>query len=382
VSSSVALVLTGGGARAAYQAGVLRSVAHRHPDLEPAVLTGVSAGAINAAVLATREGSFRDGAESLAATWSRLEMTEVLEVDLRHLALGAGRWLLRLGGGGARLARQPRALLDTRPLWDLLRRALAADENDELPAIAANVARGRVRSVALSTLSWTTGITTTWVEGRGTEAWERPGRRAVAARLSIAHVMASAALPLLFPAVRLGEEWHGDGGVRLSAPLSPALHLGASRVLAVSTRRARVDGEVVEPIGLGYPPPAQVAGLLLNALFLDVVDQDVQRIERVNKLLAAVPAERRTGMRHVDLLVLRPSQDLGRLASGYEARLPRGFRFFMRGLGTKETSSNDLLSLIMFQPGYLSRLVEMGEEDGEARADEIDAFLAGTSPAR
>jgi len=380
VKATLALVLTGGGARAAYQAGVLRSIARRHPSLEPPILTGVSAGAINTAVLATREGSFAEGAERLAETWSGLEMQEVLAVDARHLLGGVARWLLRLGGGGTKLARRPRGLVDTTPLWSLLRRTLAADEDGHLPAIAANVARGRVRSVAISTLSWTTGLTTTWIEGRATEAWERPGRLAVTSRLSVEHVMASAALPLLFPAVRLGDEWHGDGGVRLSAPLAPALHLGADRVLAISTRRARNPGESVERISPGYPPPAQVAGLLLNSLFLDVVDQDAQRIERVNKLLAALPAEKRTGMKPIDLLVLRPSQDLGRLASGYEPRLPRGFRFMMRGLGTRETKSNDLLSLLMFQSDYLTRLVAIGEEDGEARAAEIDAFLAGPAP--
>jgi NTE family protein len=188
--------------------------------------------------------------------------------------------------------------------------------------------------------------------------------------------MASTALPLFFPAVRLGDAWFGDGGIRLAAPLSPALHLGASRILAISTRYEPSAIEAASPSIQGYPPPAQVLGILLNAVFLDLIDQDALRLDRLNRLLAELPEERRNGMRIVDLLVIRPSFDLGRLAREFEPRLPRAFRFMTRGLGTRETSSPDILAMLMFQPDYIEHLIEIGRADAAARADEIAEFLA------
>jgi NTE family protein len=193
--------------------------------------------------------------------------------------------------------------------------------------------------------------------------------------LTVDHVMASSALPLFFPAIRVGDEFYGDGGVRLAAPLSPALHLGARKILAISTRYDRSAAEARVPEVTGYPPPAQVLGVLLNSVFLDILDQDALRLERLNQLIDQVPKSGRNGLRPVKLLVLRPSMDLGRLANEFEPDLPRTFRFLTRGLGTRQTTSPDLLSLVLFQPDYIHRLIELGETDAEARADEIDEFI-------
>ena len=187
--------------------------------------------------------------------------------------------------------------------------------------------------------------------------------------------MASAALPLFFPAVALEGEWHGDGGIRLSAPLSPAVHLGARRILAVSTRHRRPPDQALVSAIDGYPPPAQIAGSLLNALFLDLFDGDALRLQRINELIA--PEEERQGVQRIELLLLRPSQDLGALANAYEPKLPRGFRFLTRGLGTRQTRSNDMLSLIMFQHDYLRELVALGRADALARIDEVVDFVEG-----
>jgi NTE family protein len=187
--------------------------------------------------------------------------------------------------------------------------------------------------------------------------------------------MASTSLPLVFPSVVLGSEWHGDGGIRLSAPLSPAVHLGAQRILAISTRhQGGVGAAANTPMIDGYPPPAQIAGALINALFLDLIDADALRLERINELLARLPEDRRDGLRPVELLLMRPSRDLGELANDHEPQLPRGFRFLTRGLGTRQTRSNDLLSLVMFQPDYLAQLIELGRADAERRLDELLAF--------
>jgi NTE family protein len=215
----------------------------------------------------------------------------------------------------------------------------------------------------------------TWVQGRDVTLWQRPQRRSELASITVEHVMASSSLPMLFPAVRIGTEWYGDGGVRLTAPLSPALHLGATRILTIATRYSRSREEADRPLTDGYPPPAQVLSVLYNAIFLDLIDEDIMRLERMNRMLDDMPPTDREGMRLVEILVLRPSRDLGKLAGEFEPRLPRAFRYLTRGLGTRRTTSPDILSLLMFQADYLRRLVELGEGDVEANKDRIDAFL-------
>lgn len=372
--SDLGLVMGGGGARAAYQVGFLRCLARRFPDLHLPYLTGVSAGALNAAHLASHHGSFLQAVEELSQLWGNLTMDHVFRVDTRSLAMNSVRWLRQLGGGGVRGRNQVRGLVDTAPLRTHLTEALHA-VNGELTGVGANLARGRLKALAISTTSYSTGESVTWLQGENIRTWSRPGRMTRDTIMTIEHVMASAALPLLFPAVQLGNEWYGDGGIRLTAPLSPALHLGARRVIAISTRYQRSPEEAEVSSIHGYPPPAQVAGVLLNAVFLDLLDNDAHRLERLNRLLEAVPEDHETGLDRIKLLVLRPSQDLGKLSGQFEARLPRSFRFLTRGLGTKETDSPDVLSLILFQPDYLRALMELGEEDALARVDEIGEFL-------
>jgi NTE family protein len=253
----------------------------------------------------------------------------------------------------------------------LLKRLFPENEKGEIAGIAESVARCDPKAIAVTTLDYTTGQTVTWAAGCDVAMWERPLRRSVHAMLSVDHVMASAALPIVFPAIRLDRHWHGDGGIRLSAPLSPALHLGATRILAISTHYAKSFSEADEPQTAGYPPLAQVLGQLANAVFLDVMDEDAIRLERSNDFLRDLPVEQRHGYRPVDFAIIRPSQDLGRLAAGYESRLPRALRFLTRSLGTRETSNGDFLSLLMFVPEYLHQLIEIGEADAEARIDEI-----------
>jgi NTE family protein len=372
----LAIVLSGGGARAAYQVGLLRCLARYRPDLRFEIITGVSAGAINAVYLAAHPGGLPEAALGLAELWGHLTVEKVF--DTRSLALFSKvtGWSGRLLGGGRPSAGPARGMVSTRPLGELLERALNTRDG-EIVGIADNLARERLRAFALTTLDYGTGRTITWVQGHQIEGWERPHRRSQAAQITVPHVMASAALPLFFPAIRLGDSWHGDGGVRLSAPLSPAVHLGATRILVISTRYRRSFEEAATPSVQGYPPPAQILGHLVNAIFLDVIDQDILRLERINALLTQVPPERRLGMRPIRILALRPSRDLGRLSSEHEAQLPRMFRFLTRGLGTRETQSPDFLSLLMFQPSYLRQLMEIGEADAEARRDEIAELVDG-----
>jgi NTE family protein len=264
--------------------------------------------------------------------------------------------------------------VNTQPLREYLTEVLHAVDG-ELTGIRYNLEHGRLKAVAISTSSYSTGQSITWVQGQDIREWERPQRRAAKATLTIEHIMASCALPLVFPAVQIQNQWYGDGGMRLVAPLSPAVHLGARRIIAISTRRERSHLEANEPTIYGYPPPVQVMGLLMNSVFLDLIDADALSLERLNDLIRALPDEKRSGLRPVKLLVLRPSVDLGRLAGAYEPRLPWAFRFLTRGLGTKQTRSPDFLSLVLFEPDYLQALMEIGEADARARASEVREFL-------
>ena len=375
--NKLALMLSGGGARAAYQVGVLRRIAREFPGTVPDILTGVSAGGINAAYLAAHQEPYLEKLENLAGIWSNIRIDDVFRVDLRDLAARTVRWGGRLLSGGKHPLPPARSMVDTAPLRALLERILQ-DDGRGILGISKSLQAGWLRAVALTASSYTTGQSMTWVQASddgGFQAWERPQRKSSACALRVEHVLASAALPFFFPAVDVDGAWYGDGGIRLTAPLSPAVHLGARRIIAVSTRYARSREEADRPAINGYPPPAQVAGVLYNAIFLDQLDGDAFQMAQINNLIARLPETQRDGFRHIDLLLLRPSVDLGRLANDYEPELPRAFRFLTRGMGTRETRSNDMLSLVMFQGDYVSRLVELGEADATARMPEIRRFL-------
>jgi NTE family protein len=375
--ADLALVLTGGGARAAYQVGFLRVLVRELPEIVPGILTGVSAGGINAAYLAARQEPFADKVENLAGIWADIHMDEVFKVDLRDLAARTMRWGGRLLSGGRLVSEPARSLVDTQPLRELLGRVFDA-HGGGLDGIAQSLASGWLRAFALTASSYTTGQSVTWIQthdDRPIEGWQRPQRKSISCAIGVEHVMASAALPFMFPAIEVEGEWFGDGGIRLTSPLSPAVHLGARRIMAVSTRYVGSREEADRPAVVGYPPPAQVGGVLLNSIFLDLLDHDGLHLEQINQIVEVLPPERRSSLRHIDFLILRPSEDLGRLANDYEPELPRAFRFLTRGLGTKQTRSNDLLSLVMFQSDYVRRLLAMGEADATARLGEIKNFL-------
>lgn len=373
----LAIVMSGGGARAAYQAGVLRGLARHLPETRFPIIVGVSAGAINAAFLGAHPGSLFEAADELCQLWTSLHVEDIFRLDAPSLiqsVLRWVRWAARLGSGAPLLGPEIRGLVDTQPLRATMHRASAVVDG-EIIGIGRNLERDRLKAIAMITLNYTTGQTITWVQGRHLRPWAQPRLRSVQARLTIEHVMASAALPLVFPAIRLGDSYYGDGGVRLSAPLSPALRLGASRVLAISARYEPTLEEADRPQIVGYPPPAQILSHLFDSIFLDVLDEDVRRLKSLNPLIEKLPEEDRNGLKPVDIRVMRPSDDLGKLSAAYEPQLPEGFRLLTRSLGTKETTTPDFLSYLMFQPDYLEHVVRMGEADAEARLPELRDLL-------
>ena len=336
------------------------------------ILTGVSAGAINAAFLAGRPEPLPEAMDLLADVWGDLSTDQILRADVFSLLGNALKVVMNLGSGGARLAPQVRGLVDTTPLEQTLQRAL----NPE--GIADNISRGRLTAVAVSATSYGTGRTVTFVQAAsGIRMWERTRRHSVSTHVGVDHVMASAAIPLFFPARSVEGEWFGDGSLRQGSPLAPAVYLGADRILVVSSRYHPGPRDIAGTDDDGYPPAAQILGLMLNSIFLDNLDADAERLERINEIVARVPNERQwlVSERPVSMLVLRPSSDLGRLAARYEDRLPRGLRYLIRGLGSRRVASPDLLSYLMFEAEYLQELIRLGERDASRNWIRIRRFL-------
>ena len=373
-SAKLALVLGGGGARAAYQVGFLRSLTRAYPDLHFPILTGVSAGAINAAHLANSPQALPQAVDRLVELWSGITVDQVFRTDLTSLGAIMLRWALRLVSGGGALSPPPRGMVDTSPLGHFLRTALGSPDG-MLRGIDENIRSGRLSAVGITTTHYGSGDSVTWAQGREIPTWRRAGRQSMMTTLTVDHILASCALPIFFPAVQLGNDWHGDGGLRLTAPLSPALHLGAAKMIAISTQYVGPpsDGHNGKPHD--YPPPAAIIGLLFESMFMDMLDADAQAMRMVNQLVADHPRALERGLRPVELLLVRPSRDLSAIANQFERELPPVFRFVTRGLGTRETRRADLLATVLFQPRYIARMMEIGEQDGDRRREEIAEFL-------
>jgi NTE family protein len=376
-TSGLALTLTGGGARGAYQAGVLQRLGEALDDLEFGVITGVSAGAINAAFMANHRGSFGQAARELSGLWNKLSTEEVLRGTPLELAKNVTRWGVQLLSGGLETLPRVRGLLDTEPLRKLLTRVLC-DAEGELSGVRHNLAEGRLGALAVTTTSYATGQAITFAQhapGHPRVSWERPYRMGQSAVIGVDHVMASAAIPLLFPAVKIGTSWHGDGSVRQAAPLSPALRLGARRVLVISTVREPYNHPPESARDDPYPSLARIVGVTLNSLLYGHTEFDAEQLRRITSLVRASPGGRASGFETVELFLMRPSADLGNVAAAYEHKLPRALRYLTRGLGTRDENSTDLLSTLLFDAAYTERLVECGRRDAEEQIEALVRFV-------
>lgn len=382
-ATTLALTLPGGGARGAYQAGVLERLGEAVPDLDVGIITGVSAGAINAAFLANHSGNFGTSTRDLAQLWSALRIDDVLRSTPLEVAGNVARWGTQLLSGGLSSLPRVRGLVDTAPLRAFLDRVLSGP-NGDLPGVARRLADGRLGALAVTTTSYATGQAMTFAElapEREPVAWTRPYRVGFTARIRLDHVMASAAIPLLFPAVQIDGSWHGDGSVRQSAPLSPALHLGAGRILVVSTVRGPSDAPLPSGGDQPYPSLARVLGVTLNSLLYGHTDHDVAQVRRISRLLRAARQPSSSELRPVDVHVIRPSEDLGEIAAAYEANLPRSLKYLTRGLGTRDANSTDLLSTLLFDASYTQRLLDCGRRDAGRQLDQLVEFVSAPSEA-
>jgi NTE family protein len=366
-----ALVLSGGGARAAYQAGVLRAIADwlpRDTSCPFRVLVGTSAGAINAAALAARGRNFRDAVAHVEQVWAGFRLDQVVRDDFGDVLRAGFRWALSLVSGGW-LASPPRYMLDTTPLRELLARTIP------LERIPASIAEGPVQAVAVATTSYTTGRAVAFFEAAPTvREWTRVRRAGVRRSLDIDVLMASSAIPFIFPAARVNGEYYGDGAMRQLAPLSPAVHLGANRLLVVGTR---AEGAATPSDGTfdTGPSPGNLLGFVLDSLFTDGLSIDLERLRQINDLLAAEAIGQEPGRRPIETLVIQPSEDPTELARRHLGEMPRSLRVLLRTIGALEARGGLLASYLMFESAYTTELMRLGHADATARRSEIEAFL-------
>jgi NTE family protein len=398
------LVLTAGGARGAYQAGVLKRIGeirglHQRPS-PFSIIAGASAGAINGAMIAATSADLRAGTQRLAQLWGDLSVHNVFRSDVFSLGCGGARWLRDLALGGLIGGGTVPALLDATPL----RAHIAA--HLPMSGIAASIRDGQLYALAISATSYHSGKSYTFIQGQsGHPLWMKSRRVALRVELTLDHVLASAAIPIVFPPVRVrsevGECYFGDGGLRLVTPFSPAIRLGASRLFAIGIRcqgaadaLTRAELRIGEEShggleSIGHPPLAQICGVFLNAIFLDHLDTDLDHLRRMNDLVGAHGngrSGRRGGgaaarslsepMRRVEPFVLNPTADLAIVAAAFAHKMPRAIRYVMDGLGTPDAQSADLMSYLLFDSSYTRALIDIGYNDAAARIDEIETFLA------
>lgn len=372
---SVALVMSGGGARAAYQVGVLRAIARILPRGAPnpfSIVCGTSAGAINAASLASNIDHFDLAVRQLARAWGNLHVGQVYRADFAGTARTFFRCIGALSRGGLHRS-EPISLLDCTPLQTFLERMI------DFGRIRHTIAAGDLSALCVTASSYTSGDSISFFQGDGThQPWRRAHRVGRPAEIGLAHVLASCALPIAFPVVRIDGEYLGDGSMHQLAPISSALHLGADRVLVIGVGTAS-RGERGAPDANVWPSLAQIAGHMLDAIFIDTLDMDLERLQRVNQTIAQIPAERRTpharALRTVETLVIRPSHWLDVIASAHARELPRTTRFLMRRVGMLEPNGARVLSYLLFEGGYCRRLMYLGFIDAITQRKSILSFL-------
>lgn len=373
----VGLVLPGGGARAAYQVGVLRALA----DLLPArttnpfpVVTGTSAGAVNATAIAVHADRFRVAVGNLERVWRNFQVGQVFRADTASMLRASLHWFFAMLSGGWLLP-PPKSLFDNSPLRELLKQQF------DFSNIARAIAAGHLDAIALSTAGYASTRSVSFFEAKpGSEPWQRTRRAGEPARLSIDHLMASVAVPFLFPPVLLGDEYYGDGAMREANPFSAAIHLGAQRLLVVGTRNESTPSPAAPP---PCPTFGQIFGYMLDSLFTDGMYSDLERLTQLNQIVDRVgPITVTNGdtaihLKRVDMMVILPSRDLSEIARNHVASLPKTLRVLLRTMGAMNTGGGQLMSYLLFQDTFTRELIALGYQDAMKRADDLMEFLAG-----
>jgi NTE family protein len=378
----------GGGARAAYQVGVLDSVRAIlvaegwPPEKNPfPIICGTSAGALNAVALAASSSNFSEAIERIVKVWSNFHASQVYRTDALGSLSNAAHWLAALGLGWL-IKSSPRSLFDNSPLADLLGGFI------DFARLQSAFQEGHLHALAVTASSYTSGQHVTYYQStQKIEPWYRTQRLAISAEIKLDHLLASSAIPFVFPAVSLpidqGHEFFGDGSIRQTAPISPAIHLGADRVMVIGVGQLKVGSERTShsTSQFGYPSLAQIGGHAMSSIFLDALANDIERLSRVNQTLALIPDQTRLNskLRPIKVLVVSPSQRLDQLAAPHAANLPRTVRAMLSMLGATETRGLGLMSYLLFESTYTRELIELGRKDTLAQRERVIEFFSTPS---
>jgi len=376
------VILTGGGARAAYQVGVLRAIADllpRQADNPFPIICGTSAGAINAVALAADAGNYRRSVLRLQSVWKNFHADQVYRADPLGVLKNSVRWTLAAITGGKGPA--PVSLLDNSPLRAMLARRI------EFESVQRTIDAEKLYALAITCSGYTSGQSVCFYQGvPEIQPWKRARRIGTPMTIELDHLMASSALPFIFPAVRIHREYFGDGTMRQLAPVSPALHLGADRVLVIAVGRQFAAGHAatIERVKVArHPTLAQIAGHAMNSIFLDSMEVDLERLQRINKTVSLIPQEvlqrNKVPLRHIDFMVISPSEELEKIAMRHVEALPRAIRVLFRSVGATERGGSTLLSYLLFERAYCRELIALGYKDTMARRDNLLGFLGYNS---
>ena len=373
-----ALVLPGGGARGAFQVGVLKALAEKLPPgcVNPfPVISGTSAGAITSVVLASKARRYRVAVAELEQVWGHFNSDQVFRTDSMTMLKSSLHWLSSIVLGGY-IVGTPRSLLDNSPLRSLLSR------NIRFPRIQASIDAGHLHAIAVTAAGYGSSRSTSFYQATpGTRSWSRTRRIGIRQPLNLDHLMASIAVPMIFPPVSIDGEYFGDGAMRQATPLSPAIHLGADRILVIGVRDETGHPSADPHRQQNFPSFAQIAGYMLDTLFMDGMYSDLERMTRINQLVDAVPAESRSGalakMRAIDTMVLVPSKDLRMIAHKHRDEMPLPVRGLLRGIGGRDSTENRLLSFLLFEQAYTEELIALGYDDAMSEMDQLLEFVTG-----
>jgi len=370
----VAIVLSGGGARAAYQVGVLRAIAESCGTRTASpfgIVTGTSAGAINALAIAAGAPDFRGATKRLCAMWSNLYAHDIYRTDAASLAGSGGRWLVSFVPAWRH--RRPASLLDNAPLAAFLQRVVPSG------AVRNAIDTGALEALAVTAMSYRSGMSVTFCQAHpDVELWSRSQRVGVRATIGVAHLLGSSAIPFVFPPAAIDGDYYGDGSVRQVAPTSPALHLGADRILVVGAARSTV--RVDAPPSTAPPSMAQIGGQVLASIFTDSLGTDLEKVRLVNTAVRQIPLDvlgkSPVPLRDVGLATVTPSVPLEDIALDYVGELPRTIRLLLHGVGGTRPGGAAFLSYLLFSPGYCKALMALGRADARTKRTEIDALIA------
>lgn len=372
---TLGLILPGGGARNAYQVGVLKAVDElitaKNPSPFP-VVTGTSAGSLNGGLIASRSMNFNDGIERLLGMWENLQMEMVVRTDAKSSTKTGAKWLWSFASGGGGSS-QPDSILDNTPLRSLI------ENHINLARMRQCIQSGHLHALGITASSYGRGASLTYYEGQeGLQPWERTRRFGLPARLGVDHFMASIAIPVVFPAIKINNEYHGDGSMRESAPLSPALHLGANKLLIISVRNPQTEYDP-QNVAAKYPNLGFVAGYMFDTLFMDRLDSDIERLNRINFALSQTKQvsfkHKDSVLRPVDFLVISPSVDIREIVAKHVSRFPRSMRVLLSGLGAMTKEGRPLTSYLLFDSNFARDLIELGYNDGYAQREKLQELL-------